>query len=407
MPYKNPDLHNNNLPTIIQIKRYLRMSNNISKQYRDVRPLMSFLQALPKVDMNLFGLIQTRKLAILGFNYTIELPEGIKPSEQELKRIEEIKKRFVASKIKSEFSAIVNGILFGMSATRMQYGNTPLGTMVISKKRLELTEIDYDLDNADNLILVSTDNNSQTQTKAPLPAENYLFVRHNPFDGIDNIYVGSVMRSNMMFVWLKYYDMFNWAKGNEKFADPLIAAMYKKGVDEREIDKVKEGLEILGTDSRAAFSDDVKLELLEAVRTGGVNSHKEFIDIINREQAISVLGQTLTSDVGDAGSRAAAQVHDYVRKDIMWADINIIQDVINDQYIVRDYQNNYGDPADAYPQFKFITDEIEDHESNARIIEILGNAGLPLATKECYAKTGFTQPQEGEEIFTPNKPIAF
>ena len=49
--------------------------------------------------------------------------------------------------------------------------------------------------------------------------------------------------------------------------------------------------------------------------------YERFCEYIDRQVSKAVLGQTLTSDLPrGAGSRAAAQVHDGVRRDILGAD---------------------------------------------------------------------------------------
>ena len=399
MPYFNGDLSRNLLPSLDQMSRYIQTANRTSKRYRDVRALMSVLQRLPQVDLNLLGLMQTRKLAVLGFDHRIAMPEGIKTSDQETKRLGEISSRFKRSKMKSTFSAIMNGILFGASATRLVWKNMGGETMVVAKKLYELTELDFSLDSDDTLDEIVTDQSGMA-TRKPLDPETNIIVRYNPLDGIENGFIGSFMRTNMIYAWLKYYDYFNWAKGNEKFADPTIWASYKKGAEDADIQKVIEGLERLGTDSRAAFSDDVKLDLLEAQRSGSISAHKEFVSTINGEEAISILGQTLTTDVAQKGSFAAANVHNFVRQDIMWADLLIIQAVLSEQYVIEDYRQNYGEPADGFPEFQFITDGTEDSESNARIFSEVRTADPTVKFKksQLYKKIGFEEPQDTDVV---------
>lgn len=400
MAYSNSDLQKNLLPTLEQIKRYVKNAITVNKRWRDVRPLMSFLQRLPQADQYLLGLMDTLKFAVLSFPYDIVMPGGVTPSAEEEKRLAEMRIRFTASKMQSLFNTIFNGILFGMSAVRLQWKNDPLGTRVVRKQKVQLTDLDFDLDHDDGLMLITTNTNTQAYTRTPLDPETHFFVRYNPLDGIDNNLVGSYMRTTMIYVWLKYYDYFNWARANEKYADPLIWATYRKGAEKEEVDKVVEGLEQLGTDSRAAFSDDVKLQLLEAMRTGGVQSHKELVETIRTEQAILILGQHLTTEIKERGSFAAAKVQNFVREDRMWATLLLIQELMSSQYVQRDYTLNYGEPADGFPVFEFKTDERQDFESNARTFGELKAADPQMQFKrdEVYQRTGWTKPVDGDDV---------
>ncbi|MFZ4620964.1 MAG: phage portal protein family protein [Bacteroidota bacterium] len=400
MAYKNSDLMNSQLPTLEQLRKYIRSANNIDKRYRDPRALMSVLQRILQTDLNLLGLVQTRKLAVLGFDYTITMPKGITPSAEEEKQIAEMKNRFKVTKMNTLFNAGMNGRLFGFSATELIWANTSKETLVKKKRSYDLTELDFDLDNDDALVFLDTNTNTQFFARTPIDPETNIVVRYNPLDGVEKTYVGSFMRTNLLYSWIKYYDYFNWSKGNEKFADPMVWASYRKGSQKEEVAAVVDGLEKLGTDSRAAFSDDVKLQLLESMRSGSVSAHKELVETIKGEQAISILGQTLTTDVQGKGSFAAAKVHNFVRADIMWSDLIALQDVISEQYIVQDYLKNYGEPKNAFPIFKFDTDEIEDSEANARVFTEMKSAdpNFKFIRSEVYKKIGFTEPQGEETI---------
>ena len=116
--------------------------------------------------------------------------------------------------------------------------------------------------------------------------------------------------------------------------------------------------------------------------------------------SISVLGQQLTTEVGDVGSFAAAKVANYVREDYLKADLLAVQEGF-DKYLRQDFELNYGDPKIGYPIFRYKTKQ-EDKETNSRIISELlavrrSKDDLPLKKSEVYEKLGFTQPKEEDE----------
>ncbi|MCE7856908.1 MAG: DUF935 family protein [Ignavibacteria bacterium CHB3] len=393
MKYKNPNLSNSLLPTLAQIKSYIKTATITDDlKSRDVRPLMSFLQRLPAADRFLLGLIQTRKVAVLGFDYTIKFPDEMNVPESEQKKLDQMKARFLKSNMKKTFNSIMNGILFGMSATNLEWENVKgFGSMVTKRKNLELTELDFSFDDNTRLDLIITEQTSFR--REPLDPDTHIFVRFNPLEGIDNDFPGSFLRSNMLYVWLKYTDAFNWASANEKWGDPLVVAQYdKERVESADLSTIQAGLQTLGTSGKAMFSKDIELKFIEAMRSGITDMHEKFINSINDEMSVSILGQTLTTDVSKIGSFAAAKVHNFVRQDILWSDILEFEDVLTTQYVMKDWLLNYGEPKVAFPQFEFLTDEIEDKESNARIFEGLKST-LPLIKvpkDELEKKTGFS-----------------
>jgi phage gp29-like protein len=190
---------------------------------------------------------------------------------------------------------------------------------------------------------------------------------------------------------MKHFNWQDWAKFNEMFAQPTRWAQWKQGASDEDKIIAKTAAEQIGTDAWAAVSEDVELKFIEAQRTGSIQAYKELLQAINDELSIIILGQTLTTELaGNSGSKAAAQVHNLVRSDLMWHDLQLIERTINDQYIVRDYYLNYGNDFTFMPQFKFVTEEQVDYESNARIVAELKNAGYQLDDKEVSEKTGFT-----------------
>ena len=393
MKYKNGHLSNSLLPTLAQIKKYIQQATITDDlKTRDIRPLMSFLQRLPAADRFFLGLIQTRKVAVLGFPYTIKFPDDANIPESELAKLEQMKLRFVRSNIQKIFPSIMNGIIFGMSAVNLEWNNMKgFGSMVVKKKNLELTELDFSFEDNTSLDLITTTTSGFTREQ--LDPDTHIFVRYNPLEGIDNDFPGSFARSNMIYVWLKYTDSFNWASANEKWGDPLVVAQYdKERTQAEDLTTIQTGLQNLGTAGKAMFSKDIELKFIEAMRSGITDMHEKFINSINDEMSVSILGQTLTTQMQNIGSFAAAKVHEFVRKDILWSDIIEFQNILTTQYVVKDWLLNYGEPKYGYPEFVFLTDEIEDKESNARVFETLKSTDptLRFPKEELEKKTGFT-----------------
>lgn len=406
--YINSHLIRTLLPEIPWIKKYLMMANNTDKAYRDVRPLMSVLQRLPQADLWLVGLLQTRKYATLGYDYSIEMPDNIKATPIELKRISEIKNRFVTSRMRRTFSTIISARIFGQAAARLVWQNVAgLGQVVTKIQKYELTALDVDPDNIDSLLALS-DNIQGEIVATPLDPDVHIQAYFNPLEDVQTNYVGGVMRTAMFLILLKYLDRFNWARQNEKWGDPSIWGTYKKGTDAPEVAEAFAGLVQLAKDNVGITSDDITVRLLESVRTGMVDMHDKFQQAVDKEISISMLGQTLTTDVGTVGSKAAAAVHNFVRQDYLWGDIEAVEQIESEQYIQQDWKLNYNDqPGNAYPILEFKTDDMPDYESRTRVVGELLTANVPLKKNEVYSQTGFTEPESADETFqgTP-KPAA-
>lgn len=396
--YHNPHLQNSLLPTIAQIKRYFRSANATDISQHDVRPLMSFLQRLPQADQYFFGLIQTRKLAITGYPWEIVFPSDYQPTAEEEKRLFTISARFKTANAERLFDIILNGIIFGISGARLVWENSVQGAILSQISPYDLTELDFDIN--DNQFYFLSEMNGQV-TRAPLEYGLNLLVYFNPLYGVANNYVGSLARVNSIYVLLKYFTRFDWSRLNEKFGQPLIYGQYTPAADPKDVTNLLTDLEKLGSDGYAAIPESIKINLLEAARSGSIETYLDFIKTVNAEMAISILGQNLTTEISDQGSRAAAQVHNFVRNDILFADLLLVERIINSQYIAKDLELNYGESLAVKPAFRFITDEAEDFEKNARILaEVKGIQGvqIPLKQTEVYDKIGFSIPDGTDEV---------
>ena len=64
------------------------------------------------------------------------------------------------------------------------------------------------------------------------------------------------------------------------------------------------------------------IEFVETRGAGGAEVYERFCEYLDKQVSKAVLGQTLTTETPreGGGSRAAAQVHDAVRRDIMESD---------------------------------------------------------------------------------------
>ena len=399
MPYKNGDLTNSLLPTIDNVKKYLKLANTIpdGKVKRDVRPLMTFLQRLCEVDSYLMGLVQTRKLAVTTFPYDIRLPLEYKMTPVEEKQLQETKTRFRRSNIISLLDDIMDGILYSMSAVRLTWDNTIYGTMVTNKFTYDLSDLDFSNETEGLYELISNDKGDFTSTE--LDPETHIITRFNPLKNRKN-YVGSFMRSVMLLSYLKYHTRWDWRDLNRRHGVPSTYATHPEGISDEDVTKLITMVEKLKSDAVAVFPEYVKILYDEALKNDSTTSFKEFVAAANTEMAIALHGQNLTTEV-QQGSQAAATIHNQVDDMGIVADMRRAQQIMTEQYLMHDYILNYGEPKNDFFEFVFVQEEQQDFESNSRIIMNLIDPAtnkpiIPLKEDDVYKKLGFTKPAEGD-----------
>ena len=127
---------------------------------------------------------------------------------------------------------------------------------------------------------------------------------------------GEALLSRVYWPWFFRYNGWRfWMRFLERFADPLLLGQV---IDPAAFVTAMQGL---GLSAVVGVGTD---ETISAVTSGGAGEFDKVEMALGRRIQKLILGQTLTSEVGDKGSYAAAQVHNEVREDKRRADIRLV-----------------------------------------------------------------------------------
>ena len=142
----------------------------------------------------------------------------------------------------------------------------------------------------------------------------------------------------------------------EKYGMPHIVGKAPIGEKIERMEEILDMLDELVQDGATVVPEDYAIELLESKEGKGKSDsiHKVFLDIMNTEIALAIIGNNLTIEV-EGGSYAAANVHLQVRQDIIEGDQRIVEGVFN-ELIRRVHKINFGDHKTA-PVFKLFSEE--------------------------------------------------
>ncbi|MDR2048006.1 MAG: DUF935 domain-containing protein, partial [Treponema sp.] len=121
--------------------------------------------------------------------------------------------------------------------------------------------------------------------------------------------------------------------------------------------------------------------------------HREYIEASNKEISKAVLGQTLTTDIGSAGSYAAAQAHNLVRQDLAASDRRRISTCFNRLASVWTFYN-YGAGV-LPPAFEFVKDEDLQKDRAERDAKLYAIGWRP---KKTYIEREYEIPGEDFDI---------
>jgi hypothetical protein len=163
-----------------------------------------------------------------------------------------------------------------------------------------------------------------------LPERKFIVHRHgvkgnNPYGlGIGSRLFWPVLfkREGIAF-WLHFLD---------KFAGPTVIGKTPYGTISEEQRRLLNTLTSIRTSSAVTVPIGTDVEFLEASR-GGTVSYQEFLTYWDKQISICVTGETLTTDIGSAGSRAASETHADMLDMLVDSDGDLLGDSLGDSLI--------------------------------------------------------------------------
>jgi phage gp29-like protein len=180
---------------------------------------------------------------------------------------------------------------------------------------------------------------------------------------------------------------------------PLRVAQFEPGTPESDKQQLLKMLESLGTDAVGVFSKNIELQLIESGRKGR-DPYQPLQEHCNKEITILWLGQHLTTDLQSAGSRAAAEVHDRVREDLLVNDISDEGQTLRRDVLTPIVRARLGDGAPA-PQFRrSLVQAVDTKELADTLAVAVGQLGLNVPARWVHRALGIPEPAPQEPVLT-------
>ncbi|MFM7012033.1 MAG: DUF935 family protein [Betaproteobacteria bacterium] len=207
---------------------------------------------------------------------------------------------------------------------------------------------------------------------------------------------GDAILSKLYWPWFFRMHGWNfWMKYLERCGTPIVV-----GETKGDPKKMAASLEKAVQDAVIAVADGDKVNMLESGRNPAI--FVEWNKAVTARIAKVILGQTLTSDIGDKGSFAAAKVHSEVLEQKRLADVSLVTETM--QSIINQYwfENKF---AGEVPRFRMHDDiglNLELAERNLKITQADPTARF---TPKHYEK-GFGLTQEDIFFVEGQKPTA-
>jgi|HubBroStandDraft_1064217.scaffolds.fasta_scaffold69545_1 phage gp29-like protein len=214
---------------------------------------------------------------------------------------------------------------------------------------------------------------------------------------------GGLARAAGWAYLFKNYVLKDWMTFAEVFGQPLRVGKYGPGATEQDKRALLQAVANIGTDAAAIMPESMIIEFTEARQSGSAELYQSMCAYLDAQVSKAVLGQTLTTEIPQgAGSRAAAEVHDSVRRDIMSADARRLAATLNRDLIRPIVDLNLG-PRKNYPRIVLGIADDTDAADFVDIVSKLADHGVRIGQRAVLERLGISQPQADEPVMTASR----
>jgi phage gp29-like protein len=225
-----------------------------------------------------------------------------------------------------------------------------------------------------------------------LPENRFLLVQHRP--SYANPYGVKVFSKCFWPVTFKKNGFRWWTVFVEKYGGAFMYGKYPANAGAQFKEELLSALERMIADAVAIAPEGSEITITSAAdKRGGSDVFSAYIKMANAEISKAVLGQTLTTEIGDRGSYAAAETHDKVREHIAAADRRRIAAAFNRLAAVYSFYNFGGEVAP--PLFQFVEDEDLQSDRAERDVKLHQMGWRPNKT---YISREYGIPEEDFEL---------
>jgi phage gp29-like protein len=230
------------------------------------------------------------------------------------------------------------------------------------------------------------------------PLAPYKFITHFAKAKAGLPIRGGLARAAGWAYLFKNYVLKDWVTFTEVFGQPLRVGKYRPGASEQDKQALLRAVSRIGTDAAAIMPESMVMEFVEAHQNGSSELYQSFCEYLDAQVSKAVLGQTLTTEMpSSGGSRAAAQVHDGVRRDIMNADARRLAATLARDLVRPIVELNMG-PQARYPKIELGLPDDSDVKVFAEIVAMLADRGLRVGQKTILDKLRIAEAAEGEAV---------
>jgi phage gp29-like protein len=275
-------------------------------------------------DGQVFAVLQKRRAALIGRRWEVE-PADESPAAR--RAAELVRAQLASLGLEQLVEDLLGALLRGVAIVEILWGATAEGVAPVAARARDPRRFTFRAGGDDGEPELRLLTRAQPLDGEAVPPMRFVVHRYGGRYG--NPWGLGLGHRLFWPVWFKRQGVGFWLAALEKFGAPTALGRYAPGTPESEQKRLLEALRAIATDAGVVVPEGMQIELLEAQRSGAFDSYERLAAYMDTEIARIVLGETLTTAVGESGSRALGDVHNEVRLELTRADADQLSRTLN------------------------------------------------------------------------------
>lgn len=317
-----------------------------------------------KRDGHAAAVLAKRKRAVTAREWEV-VPASDDPADAEVAEV--ITNTLKNLRFDKLCKALLEAVLTGRAITEIMWGVDGRYVIPVGFKKRAPQRFVFDIEGRLRLLT-----QQQPVDGEALPDRKFIVHLHEADD--ENPYGQGVGRSIFWPVFFKRQNISFWLIFNDKFGSPTALGKYPVGTHVDDQKKLLQALQAISREASIIVPSGMEAELLEAARSGAADGYERLCDYCDKQITLATLGETLTTSVGDSGSRALGDVHQEVRIELAKDDADDLSDTLNDTLVRWITEFNF--PGRMPPKVWRKFDEPEDLDKAAERDSKLAQMGI-------------------------------
>lgn len=303
-----------------------------------------------KRDAHAGAVLAKRKLAVTGRDWVVE-PASEAPAD--VKAGDLVREYFESTRFNALCKRLLEATLLGFAVVEVMWEVREGKLLPKAMKARNARRFTFDL--ADELRLLTPA--APTLGEAVPPRK---FIVHRRGGDTEDSPFGEGVGSMLFWpVFFKRNGITFWLTFADKFGSPTALGKYPNGAEKPEQKKLLGALKAISRESGVIIPEGMTIELIEASRSGTVDTYEKLVRYMDELISKAVLGETMSTTASSAGlGSGQADVQDDVRLEVAKDDADELAETLNTGIV--QWITEFNVPGAKPPKVRRVFDEPED-----------------------------------------------